>query len=83
MQVFADHHKLVPAEAGHRVQGAQRIHQAPADPDEQLVPRGVPQGIVDQLEAVDVQEQHRHQGLVALCAAEGLLEPVQQQGPVG
>jgi hypothetical protein len=43
----------------------------------------VPQGVVDQLEAVEVEEQHRERGPGALAAVDRRGEPLQEQPPVG
>ena len=54
-----------------------------ADLDEQPVAGGVAEAVVDLLEAVQVQEQHRDRGGVAFGAEEGVVDPVLEQGPVG
>ena len=53
-----EHGELVAAEAGHGVRVAHDLLEPARDLDEQLVAAGVPEGVVDLLEAVDV-EQHQ------------------------
>ena len=50
---------------------------------EQPVPGAMAQGIVHRLEAVQVDMQHRQSLAVATGPADGLAEPVGEQGPVG
>ena len=50
--------ELVAAEAGDRVAGAQRVAQPLGDDDQQLVAGGVPERVVDDLELVEVDEEH-------------------------
>ena len=52
--------------------------QAPADLHEQRVARGVPEGVVDELEAVDVEEADRGAG----AARERLAQTVEQEAAV-
>ena len=58
--VRAEHGELVAAEPRHHVVGAHRAAQAVGDRDEQLVARRVAEAVVDDLEAVEVEEQDRH-----------------------
>ena len=57
--VLQAHGELVAAEAGDHVAGAHAGAQALRDRDQQLVPDGVAERVVDRLEVVDVDEQHR------------------------
>ena len=50
--------ELVATEARDDVAGAQRIAHAVGDGDQQLVAGGVAQAVVDQLEVVEIEEQH-------------------------
>ena len=52
--------ELVAAKAAHRVAGAHGIRKAPRDRAQQPVADVVAERIVDVLEAVQVDEQHRH-----------------------
>ena len=54
--------KLVPAEAGHGVAGPDDLLEALAQGDQQPVAGVVAERVVDELEPVQVQEQHRHRG---------------------
>ena len=54
-----DDAELVAAETGDRVTRAERVAESTGDPDEQLVPVGVPEGVVDVLEAVEVDQRDR------------------------
>ena len=54
-----------PADPGHEVAGPDvRVAGAAATCDEQLVTVGVPEGVVDELEPVEVEEQQGHVGVV-------------------
>src|SRR5215216_770483 len=46
-------------------------------------PAAWPQAVVDLLEPVQVDEQHRHRRGLALGPLEGVVDPVLEQGPVG
>ena len=72
--VLAQDRELVAAEARDRLVPAQRVAQALGDGDDQLVAGGVAEAVVDDLEAVEVEEQH---GDVAAAAA---LEPLERLG---
>ena len=48
-----------PSNLRHRVGAAQRLLEPPRDPDQELVAGEVAQAVVDDLEAVDVEEEHR------------------------
>ena len=82
-ELLTDKDELVPAEAGRGVGAAQLRGEPATHLHEQVVSGGVPQAVVDELEVVQVQEQHRHMGLMALGSLEGEGETVQQQVPVG
>jgi hypothetical protein len=81
--VLNQHGELVAAEAGHGVAGPDAGGQAVGDLDQEPVPGGVAEAVVDLLEAVQVQEQHRDRGGVAAGALEGVVDAVFEQGPVG
>ena len=82
VDVLVQHDELVAADAGDRVARAQRLAQALGDGAQQGVARLVPEGVVDQLEAVEVDEQDRGQ-LAALAPPAPVCDPVGQQRPVG
>jgi hypothetical protein len=54
--------ELVAAQAGDAVAGAHARGEPAGDGDEQLVAGRVAEGVVDRLEAVEVDEQHRRRG---------------------
>ena len=53
------------------------------DDPQQFVAGGVPEGVVDVLEAVDVDVQRRHREPLAPRAGEHLLGPVERKHAVG
>ena len=76
--------ELVAAEPRHRVAGPHAPLDAPGDGPEQLVADAVAEAVVDDLEPVEVDEQHREAVLGApLGAAEGAAEQVGEQRAVG
>ena len=81
--VGADHDELVPAESGHRVVGTDDLVEAAGEHLEQLVSGGVAMGVVDVLEAIEVEEQHRGGGSLPLADGQVLGESVLQEGTVG
>ena len=83
--VLEQHGELVAAEPRDGVAGAQRGRDAPGERDQQVVADRVAEAVVDELEAVDVQEQHRAAGLRDRAATRCRiwLTPVHEQGPVG
>ena len=64
--LFQDDHEFVAAEPRHHVARAQRTPQPAADFHQQHVAGVMAQRIVDDLEAVEIDEQHRKLALVAL-----------------
>ncbi len=82
-EVLAQDHELVAAEAGHGVAGAQGHGQALGDAHQQPVAQAVAEAVVDHLEVVEVEEQHRHPPVVALWPGQRPVEAVEQQGAVG
>ncbi|MNQ64029.1 hypothetical protein D3C85_784330 [compost metagenome] len=80
---FAQHDEFVAAQAGDRVLRAQGLADALGQVDQQGVARVVSVGIVDRLETVQVEKQHREVTPAAAGAFDGLLQPVFQQDAVG
>ena len=88
------HDELVPPEARHRVARGERVAagdrvgraqallQALRDRLQQPVAHAVPQGVVNPLEPVEVQEQHGQRGPLTLRGRQRLVEPLHEQGPV-
>ena len=82
---LGDDRELVAAEAGHGVAAADDAAQPLAHPDEQGVARVVAVGVVDRLEAVEVEEHHRERhladdrrgpGAAGPCSSRRLPRPV-------
>ena len=74
--------ELVAAEPRGRVDRAHAVGQAPGDHLEDLVAGGVAEAVVDVLEVVEVEEQHRHRPLVAAAPDERVLDAVAEQRAV-
>jgi len=77
------HRELVAAEAGHGVARAQVAAQPGADEVLQQVAVVVAQRVVDVLEAVEVEQQHRDLAPVALRMRDRLVGAVVEEQPVG
>src|SRR5690606_13575894 len=71
------------AESRRGVAGPDGVLEAAARLDEQLVARLVADGVVDLLEAVEVDEEDGGAGVARAAAAERLADPGGEQGPVG
>ena len=83
VELLADDEELVAAEPRDRVAGAHRVVQPRRQRDEQLVARLVAERVVDELELVEVGEQHRDRAAVAAPPGERALEPVERERAVG
>jgi len=82
-QVLAQQDELVPGQAGQGVPAPlHRAHPA-GDFGEDLIACGVPEGVVDLLEPVQVDEHHPNRGLVAGRGGQGVLDAVEEQPAVG
>jgi hypothetical protein len=79
----ADQHELIAAESRHGVGGAHHGREPARHLLKQFVARAVPQGIVDELEAVEIADQHRECARVAVGMRDGLLQSVVQQHAIG
>src|SRR5690242_3238700 len=66
-EILDERDELVTPEPGDGVAFPQAQPQAPRDLLEQTVAEGVAERIVDELEAVQVEEEERHRLAVALC----------------
>ncbi len=77
------HDELVAAQAPDGVRAAGHAQQAGADLAQQVVAGGMPEAVVDALEAVDVDVQGRHRRLGPPRAQQHLLGAVDDQHPVG
>ena len=71
--------ELVPAQPRDRVRRAHAAQEPLGHQLQHLVARGVPEPVVDGLEVVEVDEQHRH---VRIAAAERVLGPVVEERAV-
>jgi hypothetical protein len=82
VDVLAQERELVAAEAGDGLVPAQRVPQAVGDRGDQLVAGVVAEAVVDDLEAVEVEEEDGDVGAAAaLQALERLGQPVGEQQP--
>ncbi|MCW0447782.1 hypothetical protein NB706_000616 [Xanthomonas sacchari] len=81
-EVAQHHHELVAAETAEQVAGAQLLVHAGGRQLQQRVAGGVAEGIVDALEAVQVDEQHRQRGAALHRLVHRLLGLLAQQLPV-
>ena len=82
-EVFADDDELVAAEPRDGVVATDRGGEPSAHRDEQLVAGVVAEAVVDDLEAVEVEEEHRHHGPAVTEAGEGGVEPLDRERTVG
>ncbi|OIQ74110.1 hypothetical protein GALL_442450 [mine drainage metagenome] len=80
--VSREHQKFVAAEAGSGVVRAGELHQALRGFDQHLVADRVTEGIIDQLESVEVDEQHR-KALPGWGDGDGVFYVLLEQGAVG
>ncbi len=80
--VGQDHDKLVAALAADGIDPAHAAFQAPRHFPEHGVPGLVAKTVVDALEAVQVEEHHRHHAVLAARRLQGLLQAVEKQHPV-
>lgn len=83
VDVVQQHHELVAALAGRQVAGPQAAAQALGRLDQQGVAGGVAEAVVDGLEAVEVEEQHREAGRVAPGDEQAGVEVFEEHRPVG
>lgn len=75
--------ELVPAEAGGGVPGADGVGEPLRGLDEEFVARLMTDGVVDGLEAVEVDEEHGGAGVARAPSAERLAHPGGEEGAVG
>ena len=83
LEVRQDHHELVAALAGDGVHLAHAGAQAPRHVLQDVVAGVVAQRVVEELEAVEVEEEHRHVALLAARLHDRLVEAVLHEAPVG
>ena len=82
VELLADDEELVAAEPRHGVGRAHGVVEPRGERDEQVVAGPVAHRVVDELELVEVGEQHRHRPAVAPAARERALEPVERERAV-
>ena len=78
-----DHDELVTAEPRQRVAGAYGTAEPLGHDAEQLVPDLVSEVVVDDLELVDVPEEHGHAGPGAIGLRQRVVEVIEQEATVG
>ncbi len=76
-------HELIPPQPGHGVLFADDATQPLPRLQQQHVAQGVAQGVVDDFEAIQIEEHHRKPVPVAACVSDGVIEPVEEEGAVG
>ncbi len=82
-QVLEEDRELIASQAGDAVGGPAAGAQALAYRDQQEVARTVAETVVDGLEIVEVEEQHRHHPTGATAPLHGVLHSLGEQHPVG
>ena len=83
VDVLAQDDELVAAEPAHGVARSQLVLQPVGHVHQQAVAGRVPEGVVDDLEVVEVAEQDADAPPAAPAAGQGEVEAVEQQGAVG
>ncbi len=83
IELVAQDHELVTAEPGDGVTGPDRCSEPLRDRDEEVVTGGMAEAVVDHLEVVDIQEQHRDRTGLAAGALERVVDAVEEQCPIG
>ena len=81
-EVLADDDELVAAESRDGVVAADRGGEPAPHRDEQLVAGVVAEAVVDDLEAVEVEEEHRHHGPAVAETGECGVEPLDRERAV-
>ena len=82
VDVLDQQRELVATEAGDGVAGPDHRREPGGDRDQQLVAAGVAEAVVDQLEVVEVHEEHADRSAVAVAAAERVTDSVEEQRAV-
>ncbi len=81
--VLDEHGELVAPEPSRGVTRTRRARDALGNAQQELVSGAVAQAVVDELEVVEVEEEHGERPQVALMQLEGVGEPVAEERPVG
>ena len=80
VRVREDDTELVATEASDDIGRAQALAEHSRDAADQLIAGGMPQRVVDVLEVVEVESQHRAPGLVAMSDRELAVELLPKNG---
>jgi len=80
---FHDHHEFVTADTADDVRAAQGLPQALRHLAQQHVANIVAQRVVDDLEVVEIEQQHADAGLLAVRALQRVRQLVVEGIPVG
>src|SRR6185295_5593995 len=84
VDVLEQHGEFVAAEAGDGVAGADGLLEAPRGLDQELVAGAVAHGVVDELEAVEVEEEDAEEAvLLAARVLDAVAEAVDEERAVG
>ena len=78
-----DHREFVAAEAGHQVAAAQRVRQPQGHVADQLVADRVSERVVDVLEVVEVDIEHRGRRRAGLHLVDHRFQPLAEEDAVG
>ena len=81
--VSQDYGELVTGIARHRIRGTDAAAQALGDHAQHLVARRMPVGIVDRLESIQIDEQHREALAGAMRFANDGVEAIVEKQPIG
>ena len=77
-----DDREFITAQSRNGVARPHCVRDASACPFEQLVAGRVAESVIDQLEIVEIQDQHGYRAAVAGAGPESVVEPVGEQRPV-
>src|SRR2546425_10879645 len=84
MDIVQENRELISPETSDRVSGTQVLLQPLSYGDEKFIPNQVSEAVVDDFEAIDVQEENRVEIISrAFCASDCKLQTVAEQGSVG
>jgi len=83
LEAFAEHQELIPAVARQHASRLIDAAQTIADELEQVIPGGMAEGVVDELESVEVDEQQPDRAAACAGMGQGRAYAVAQRGPVG
>ncbi len=81
--VIEENNELIAPEPGRGVVGSQASLEPGGDGLEQQIAARMAEGVVDDLETVEVEEQDGAAPFLALCPRQRLIEPVVEQQAVG